>query len=511
MRLWTPGRLWAVGALLATAVALPAVWWQALHEDEVVTVNVAPLPFDEIVDLIFVRKGGAPTHFFLEHVFLAWPGGVEGLRLPSLAFFLLALPAAGLVADRLTCPPAALVLVPVLALAPLAVNMATFGRMYSLFLATTLWATFLALVAAERGRPLLWGLAGAALGLLVYVHPIAPLYLGIALLSALVHGWSGFSSTVRRAWPAPVAAVAVGLPFYIHSLSVLRDRYAVNRGGERLATESGDTVPSLALQALTSGGSPGQIAFLLVAVGGIAALLRSRPRTGVVLALWVVVPIAFFTLVPAEKTVFFPRYLLPALPFALLAVVAAAVSLFRSRLGLPGKVAATLVVISLLASAAYADVDRLRTLSSFELRTLTAAIEPHRDDGVLFSSVEAQHVDRYVALEVEGLHRVESRCPQLVPFLEDSSARKRGIWVLTGPDEVVARGSELLRRRDDVEVRRIGSSIVLVISSEASSPRGLIELALDLRAMWFGGEESKQAMLVALHETLAVKGECPTP
>jgi hypothetical protein len=469
---------------------------------------VAPLPFDEIVDLIFVRKGGAPTHFFLEHVFLAWPGGVEGLRLPSLAFFLLALPAAGLVAERLTCRAAAVLLVPVLALAPLAVNLATFGRMYSLFLATTLWATFLALVAAERGRPLYWGVAGAALGLLVYVHPIAPLYLGIALLSALVHGWSGLSSTMRRAWPGPVAAVAVGLPFYLHSLSVLRNRYDVYRGGERLRTEQGESVTSLALQNLTSGGWAGRIAFLLVALGGIAALLRSRPRSAVVLALWIVVPIAFFTLVPAERTVFFPRYLLPALPFALLAVVVGAVSLFRSRLGVVGKVAAVLVVASLLATGAYADADRLRTLSSLDLRDLSAIVEPHRD-GVLFSSLEAANLDRYVALEVDGLERVESRCRLLVPFLEDSAARKKGIWLLTGSDQVFARGSERLRRGDDVEFRRVGSGIGLVMSREALPPRELVELGIDLRAAWFDGEESERAALAAHHERLALRGECP--
>lgn len=494
---------------MATAVALPAVWWQSLHEDEVVTVDVAPLPFDEIVDLIFVRKGGAPTHFFLEHLFLAWPGGVEGLRLPSLAFFLLALPAAGLVAERLAGRTAALVLVPVLALAPLAVNLATFGRMYSLFLAATLWATYLALVAAERGRPLLWAVAGAALGMLVYVHPIAPLYLGVALLSALIYGWSGLSSTVRRAWPGPVAAVAVGLPFYAHSLSVLRNRYDVYRGGERLRTEPGESVPSLALENLTAGGWPGRIAFSLVALAGFVVLLRSRPRSALVLGLWIVVPVAFFTLVPAERTVFFPRYLLPALPFALLAVVVAAVSLFRSRLGVAGKVAAALVVLSLLASEAYADVRRLRDLASLDLRELTAAIEPHRDDSVLFSSVEAANLDRYVALEIDGLRRVESRCRLLVPFLDESSTRKRGIWLLTGSGEPFARGSERLRRRDDVEFRRIGSGIGLVMSSEAATPRELVELGLDLRSTWFAGAGSERAALVAHHETLALRGDCP--
>jgi hypothetical protein len=47
------------------------------------------------------------------------------------------------------------------------------------------------------------------------------------------------------------------------------------------------------------------------------------------------------------------------------------------------------------------------------------------------------------------------------------------------------------------------------MSREALSPRELVELGLDLRAAWFGGEESERAALVAHHETLALRGECP--
>lgn len=508
----SPRLVWSVSAASAIAIALPAVWWQMLHEDEVVTVDIAPRPFDEIIDIVFVNKGGAPLHFFLEHVFLAWPGGVEGLRIPSLVFFLLALPAAGLAAERLAGRTAALVLVPALALAPLAVNLATFGRMYSLFLAATLWTTLLAFVAAERAQPLLWGIAGALLGLLVYVHPIAPLYIGTALLSALVYGWNGLRPTLRAAWPAPVAIVGVGLPFYLHSLSVLRERYDVYRGGERVTTNLGDSVPELALEALVPGGWPGRIAFSLLAIGGIVALARSRPRSTVIVLIWTLIPVLFFTLVPAERTAFFPRYLLPTLPFALLAVVVGIVALGRSpRLGAAGRVAASLAVVSLLAAAAYQDIERLRSLSSLELPELVRTVAPHRDDSVLFSSLQVANLDRYAALEIEGLRRVESRCSQLVPFLADSSARDRGIWFLTSPAVTVARRSEQLPNRADVRLVRIGSAIMLAISTEAMTPRELIAVGLDLRAAWFADEKSELATLAARHETLALRGECPEP
>ena len=321
----------AVSIPLALAVTLPAVWWQPLHEDETVTLDIAPRSFGYIVDLVFANKGGAPAHFFLEHLFLAWPGGVEGLRLPSLAFFLLALPAAGLVGVRIAGRVPGLLLVPALALAPLAVNLATFGRMYGMFLAATLWAFLLALVAAEDGRPVLWALAGAALGTLVYVHPVAPLYIGVALLAALVHAGESLRGLIRTAWPAPLALLAVGLPFYLYSLPTLRDRYGVYRGQPRLDTGQGESVPRASLEGLMPGGTAATIAFTLLGVVGIAWLARARPRSAVIVGLWLVVPITYFALIPVGNTRFFDRYLLPALPLALLAVLTGAVSLARSR------------------------------------------------------------------------------------------------------------------------------------------------------------------------------------
>ena len=49
-----------------------------------------------------------------------------------------------------------------------------------------------------------------------------------------------------------------------------------------------------------------------------AWLAWDRPRVSIALALWGLVPVAFFTFVPAGATFFAPRYLLPSLPFFLL-------------------------------------------------------------------------------------------------------------------------------------------------------------------------------------------------
>jgi hypothetical protein len=502
--------VWSLAALAAIAAALPAVWWERLHPDEVVVLTIAPQAFGEILDEVFEDKGGAPAHFFLEHVLLAWPGGLEGLRLPSLLFFVLALPAAGLVAERLVDRTAALVLVPALALAPLAVELATFGRMYSLFLAATLWATFLALVAADRGRPMPWAAAGVSLGLLVYVHPIAPLYIGVALASAFVHGWRGLRTMLRTAWPAPVAAMVVSLPYTLLSLSTLKTRYNVHPARDRLQTETGDPVLDLALQSALPGGRPGQVAFALLGVAGLLFLARSRPPSAVVLGIWIVVPAVFFALLPAGGTPFFARYLLPALPYVLLAVVVGALSLARGRLGTAGTVASALAVLSLLVAEAHRDAARLRNLAETDLQGLIADVERLRHEGVIFSSVVSPHLDRLVALEVEGLQRVESDCRELEPFLAGPKTRRKGIWILNGTRTEVARRLERLGARDDLNVERFGPNIALVTSREALTPRELVTLGLDIREVWFAGHGPQLVERVVRHEARALAGECPT-
>ena len=200
----------------------------------------APRSFGAIVDHVFVERGGAPLHFFLEHFTLAWPGGLEGLRLPSLLAFLLTLPAAALVGRELAGPAEAFFAALALALAPLAVRMATFGRMYGIFLALALWAFFAALWAGRRGGTARWALAGALLGSLVYVHPIAPLYGGLGLLAGFVHSELPARRLVREAWAAVVTFVLAGVPYYLHSLTVLRDRYDIaTAGAPRLRATTG--------------------------------------------------------------------------------------------------------------------------------------------------------------------------------------------------------------------------------------------------------------------------------
>jgi hypothetical protein len=166
-------------------------------------------------------------------------------------------------------------------------------------------------------------------------------------------------------------------------------------------------------------------------------------------------------------------------------------------------------VVSLLAATAHRDVERLRNLAASDLRGLVTAVERHRHDGVLFSSVESPHLDRLVALEVEGLPRVESDCSELVPYLAEPSARRRGIWIVDDASYELAGGLERLGARDDLDVERIGSNIVLVTSRQALAPRELVTIGLDVREVWFADGGTSLVGRVVRNEARALAGDCP--
>src|SRR4051812_35294425 len=95
-----------VAATLASAgllvwLALPTVWWTPLNVDEELTIRVSEFSFANVFDIVSTKRGGGPLHFWLEHFLLGWWPSLGSLRIPSLVFLCLALPAAALVARRL--------------------------------------------------------------------------------------------------------------------------------------------------------------------------------------------------------------------------------------------------------------------------------------------------------------------------------------------------------------------------------------------------------------------------
>jgi hypothetical protein len=489
--LWT-AIAWLGAVALAAALTIPAVWWDPLLPDELVTLDLARGGPWAIVQEIFVERGGAPLHFLLERLTLVWPDGLAGLRLPSVVFFLLALPAAGLVARRLVDGRAATLLPLALAWAPLAVGLATFGRMYTLLLAATLWATVVALWAARRNSLLGWTLAGIAAGLLVYAHPVAPLYSALVVLSGLVCSTVPFRRLLKVAWPAPLTLALVQAPYYAVAVGVLRERYGVEPGAPsaRAVGAAGRSVPEESLIALGPGGLAGSLAVLGLAIAGLAWLAWDRPRTAITLALWGLVPVAFFTFVPAGDAFFFPRYLLPMLPFFLLLAVAGCLGL--GSFGRIGAVAGALLFAGLVAWQLVDDVRRLDAIRELRLIALAAEAE-EREPALLFGAAGTgpfverppRLLDEYVLLERRAVVRAPEGDPEaLADFVASDADPATGVWIFGGPPATMASARVRLEDVPGAEVVAVSPSVLLVRSAEPLEPRPLVELAASVREAW---------------------------
>jgi hypothetical protein len=513
-------------AVLATAATVPALWWEPLHVDEAVTLEFAPRSVPALLDDIFLERGGSPAFFLVEHVTLEWPGGVLGLRLPSIVFFLLALAGATLVARQLCGPREACLLPLLLAVAPLAVGLATFARMYTLFLALLLIVVWLLVRAARAGTRPLWLAAGACAGLLVYVHPTAPLYIAVALATAFLCAGRPLRRSLRDALPGLIALAVVALP-YGYALAVLTRRYEVaSSGSSLLEGRGGQPVSIETLLALTPGGWLGAAVFLGLAGIGEVALLRLDPARGAAFALWLVVPVAFFSLVPAD-TAFFARYVLPVAPFFLLLAVGGC--LFLGRLTPAPLLAGTLLAAGLSTWQASEVVTRLKDLRDLRL---TAVVEEvgRLEAGVVFSSTggplagrPAELVDRYVCLEVpevvcvEELPAIEPRFePDLVElgmrevraFLDAGRVPGRGAWLFAGSSRRVSLGEQRLRDEEGVEVVRLSPELLLARSASSEDRDALVSRGIRVREAWLGprGRDRWVLTLVAV-DRLAIDAD----
>ena len=82
-------------------LALPTVWWSPLNVDEELTLRLTDYSFRHIFHIVSTQRGGGPLHFWLEHFLLGWWPSLPALRVPSLVFLCLALPAVALIVRRL--------------------------------------------------------------------------------------------------------------------------------------------------------------------------------------------------------------------------------------------------------------------------------------------------------------------------------------------------------------------------------------------------------------------------
>jgi hypothetical protein len=297
----------ATGALtvaVAAALLLLVDRWPP-HEDEALALFVGRGSLGDVLHTVIAERGGAPLHFLLAWAVVHAGGGLTALRLVSVACAVGSVPLMAMLGARLADRATGVLAAAFAAASWVFLFHGIFGRMYSLFLFTSL-LSFLALLAR---RYVLWGLA---LLLVLASHPYAVLVVAAEALFVVL--WA----RDRRAFATLGAVAVAGFPFWWADV-VLRDRFdvGVGGGGRRLGS------PASVLRYLWSVAgdfsSHAHVwAVLLVVLAGVGAvLLVRRNRTAAVLTgCVVVVPALAFTLATLHSTTSpEARHLIFALPF----------------------------------------------------------------------------------------------------------------------------------------------------------------------------------------------------
>jgi hypothetical protein len=472
-----------------------------LNVDEELTLRVADFSFAHVFHIVSSKRGGGPLHFWLEHFLLGWWPSLAALRVPSLVFLCLALPAVALLGRRLLGSDAAAGVVLVTAVSPIPVLYATFGRPHTLLFAWLIWATVLALKAADDGDRRLWIAAGALLGLTVFIHPTAPLYALTAFGVALVYAPHRPRTVVHQAWPGAVALLITFVPYYVRTLHVLGDRYGVGSGATGGRTFSGRPVWEDALHFVAPGRHDVNYFTVLAAIGVASLVARRSYRTLAVCVLTVAAPVVFFSVVPAngDSALFFDRYMIPATPAFLVLVLAGCVTIAGWAGGLRIVVLA-LLVAGLVGVELRYDLNHRNAVKRIGVDSVVSAVKrapPNAvlfgstgTSGALFSSFDYGHpanvLDHLVALRVGSVHLVDDdSCERAEPFLLERSERRFGVWLFyaASPGEA-STAAGALGRVPGTRVERVGRHYFVVASTARRPPRALIQVGLALRTAW---------------------------
>jgi hypothetical protein len=486
--------------VVVVLASVQTVWWTPLNVDEELTLRVADFSFGHVFHIVSTQRGGGPLHFWLEHFLQGWWPGLESLRIPSLVFACLALPAVALIALELIGDLGAAGVVLLTAAAPIPVLYATFGRPHTLLFAWLQWSTVLALRAAREGERPWWIAAGLALGLSVFVHPTAPLYALTIFAAAVVYSSREPRAVLREAWPGAVALLVGFVPYYVRTLHVLSDRYAVGTTRSNARTFSGRPVWEDALH-FVAPGTHDLNYFTILALIGVAVLLATRRyRTLAFCAITVAAPVLFFSFVPAngDSALFFDRYMIPATPAFMTVVAAGGLAIAGSvpRLGL---IAFAVLIAGLLAVELRYDHNRLVTQRRIGLDAVTHAVEHEPagtvlfgstgTSGTIFSSFDYGHpanlLDRYISLRVRSLDYVDDdSCVRAESFVR-TSAPRHGLWLFYA----AAPGERAAARRGFAHLPRVTTDVVdrayfVVHSQKALPPRALIALGRSIRLAW---------------------------
>jgi hypothetical protein len=346
---------WAGTAAVSAALAGVLGWflrsWPP-HEDEALALFVGRGSFGDVLHTVIGERGGAPLHFMFAWAVAHLGGGLSELRIVSVVFAVASVPLIALLGLRLVDRIVGLVAALLACGTWVMLFHGIYGRMYSLFLFTSL-LSFLALLSAlERGTRKRFALWGLALVALVASHPYALLVVAAQGLFVLLR-----RERLRPAVATLAAVGVVGIPFWWADV-VLRDRFdvGVGGGGPRLGSV-GSVLHYLRIVSgdLSAGHDAWSIPVLVLALAGAVSLARTRRAALLLTACVFAVPAIAFMLVTLHSTISpESRHLIFALPFLSVLIAVGLVEIGRLQPPLTAALAAAALAVLLVGEVGWA-------------------------------------------------------------------------------------------------------------------------------------------------------------
>jgi hypothetical protein len=452
------------------------------HEDETLALFVGRDSFAGVVEHVTRERGGAPLHFLFAWLVAHAGLGLEGLRAVSAAFAVASLPLVALLGLRLADRRVALIATALAGCSWMLLFHGVYGRMYSLFLCTSLLAWLGLLRALDRRGAGAWALWAAAMLACVATHP----YGALVLVSQAVFVAAAHRHRLREAAIAFGAVLLAGVPFWLTDL-VLAGRFdvGVGGGGGRLDGPS-DVARYLWRTAgdLSAGWWPVLLATLALATLGLCTVRR---ETRVLAAAVVGVPaLAFVAARFGSSTSPESRHLIFVLPVLAILVAAGILRVSRRAPAL----APVLTALLLAAEVAWA-WERTPPLFEWEPDARQAArseagaylAASSRSDDILFG---------YEPLWLDGWEREPGFPRTVLPRADATLALRQlrrgerplghGVWVIDGSDtgnaeHTLAIEERLPRPAAAFDVRAFGPFLVIRTSAPTGTPRRYLYLA----------------------------------
>ena len=434
---------WIGTAAVTVALAGVLTWflerWPP-HEDETLALFVGRSSFGDLLHTVVAERGGAPLHFVFAWIVVHLGGGLNGLRVVSLVFAVASVPLIALLGVRLANRAAGVVAALLASATWVLIFHGIYGRMYSLFLLTSL-LSFLALLSAlDNGGRRRFALWGVALVLLLATHPYAVLVVGAQLLYVVLR-----RQHIREALTTLGAVAVVGIPFWWADI-VLRNRFdvGVGGGGEKLGS------PGSVLHYLwwvsgdfSAGHGVSSAPVLLLALAGAVLLARRRRDRLLLVACVIAVPALAFTVATlGSSTSPEARHLIFALPFFSVLLALPLVELGRLRPPLTAALAAVAVAALLVGELRWAHDKTPRLFdgdpaSANQARNAAAAwlAATARPDDVLLG-YEPLYLRAWEKNRSFSTHAIPRADPALfaAALNEVPEPLGRGIWVFDASD-----------------------------------------------------------------------------